>query len=100
MERVPRRRFYAERKGPRRPARAVPSAALVRLAPVDQVAEAADAIEDRALLLAPALALRRRGVDAIGHAAERQRLQPDAAGPLQRGEENAFAAEQRRLDPA
>src|SRR5262245_787736 len=51
-------------------------------AAVDQVAQAADAIEDRALFLAPSLVLRRRGVDAIGHAAERQRLQPHAAGPL------------------
>src|SRR5262245_45392053 len=70
------------------------------LAPVDQVAEPADAIEDRTLFLAPAFALRRGGVDAIRHAAERQRLQPHAAGALQRREEDAFSAEERRLDPA
>ena len=39
-------------------------------------------------------------VDAIGHPAERQRLQPHAAGPGQHGEEQAFPAEERRLDLA
>src|SRR5688500_8981150 len=78
----------------------VDKSAALELAAVDQVTEPADAIEDRAFLQPSALRLRRGGVDAIGHAAERQRLQPDAARPLQRGEEDAFAAEQRRLDAA
>src|SRR4051812_36032331 len=73
---------------------------LRRLPAIDQIAEAANAVEDRALFLAPALALRGRGVDAVRHAAERQGLQPDASGALQRREEDAFPAEQRRLDPA
>ena len=38
--------------------------------------------------------------DAIGQAAERQRLQPHVAGPGERGEEQALAAEERRLHPA
>src|SRR5205085_242451 len=40
------------------------------------------------------------GDDPVRQAAERQRLQPHAAGSPQRGEEQAFAAEQSRLDLA
>ena len=42
----------------------------------------------------------RRGEDAVGHAAERQRLQPDPARPPQRRKEQTFTAKQRRLDVA
>ena len=41
--------------------------------------------------------LRRRLVDAVGQAAERQRLQPHLAGAAQRREEQPLAAEERRL---
>src|SRR6185295_13166636 len=62
---------------------------------VKQIAKTA---EDRPALT-PAAAGRRCGlVDAIGHAAERQRLQPHATRACQRGVEQSFAAEQRRLD--
>src|SRR6185295_1261374 len=64
---------------------------------VEQVAEAA---EDRAFFAAAAAGLRGGGVDAARESAERQRLEPHASGSAQRREEQAFAAEQRGLDPA
>ena len=48
----------------------------------------------------PRASARHGGDDAVGQPAERKRLQPDPAGAAQRGEEQSFAAEQRRLDLA
>src|SRR5687767_1999305 len=58
-----------------------------RLVAVDEAAQAPRVVEDRSLFLARATALRSGLVDAIGQAAERQRLQPDLARPRERGVE-------------
>src|SRR5262245_19855211 len=64
------------------------------------VEEAAEAAEQRAFLASTAAALAGCADDAVSHAAEGQRLEPDMAGAAQGGEEEAFAAEQRGLDLA
>src|SRR4030095_6457992 len=64
---------------------------------VDQVSEAERAIEDRSLFLAPTAHLWGGAVNAIGHAAERQRLQPHFSRTGERREEDALAAKERRL---
>src|SRR5688572_32140079 len=64
------------------------------------VEQAAETAEDRAFLAAPALRGRCCLVDPVGHAAERQRLQPCTTRPGQRGEEQSFSPEQRGLDLA
>src|SRR6185436_11427410 len=70
------------------------------LVAVDDVAEAADHVEHRALALASAPDARDRLGDAVGQTAERQRLQPDVAGPGERREEEALTTEERGLHPA
>src|SRR5262245_46114909 len=67
-----------------------------RLPPV-AVEQIPEATEDRSLFLAPAAGLRRGGVNPAREPAERKRLEPDAPGTLQRGEEEPLAAEERRL---
>src|SRR5262249_220221 len=57
-------------------------------------------VEDRALFLPSATCARGGLVDAIGEAAQGQRLQPHAAGAGERREEDALAAEERGLDLA
>src|SRR5262245_53423398 len=64
------------------------------------VQQTSDAPENRAFLASAASRLRRRGGDASGEPAQRQRLQPDATRPAQRREEQTFAAEQRALHSA
>src|SRR5437762_8242269 len=59
-----------------------------------------DAAENRSFLAPAAADAWNRLVDPSRQPAERQRLQPDAPGAGQRGEEQSFAAEERRLDPA
>jgi hypothetical protein len=59
-----------------------------------------DAAEERAFAAATASGLGCCGHDAIGHAAQGQRLQPDMARPAQRGEEQTFATKERGLDLA
>src|SRR6478736_3715205 len=72
------------------------SVACSRIVAVEQATQAA---EERAFF--PAFAANTRGRhDAIRHAAQRQRLQPDLAGATERREEQAFAAEQRGFDAA
>src|SRR5688500_7744865 len=82
-------------RGPCRPSRERRGRSVA----VDDVADA-EVVEDRALPPAAATRLRRGLVDAVGQAAQRQRLQPDVAGAGQRGEEEPLAAEERRLDLA
>src|SRR5262249_44949605 len=67
---------------------------------VDHLAETEGGVEDRALFLPPAARARGGLVDAIGEPAERQRLQPHAAGAGERREEDPLAAEERGLDLA
>src|SRR5262245_23245898 len=64
------------------------------------VEEVADAAEDRALLLAAAAEPRNGLVDAVGEAAERERLQPHLAGSSEAREEESLAAEERGFDLA
>src|SRR5262245_27720083 len=66
----------------------------VRIA-IEQVAEAA---EDRATLASGSTRRRRGLVDAIGHSAERQRLQPHATGAGQHCVEQTLSTEERGLD--
>src|SRR5690606_2507849 len=108
-ERAPERHFsrlpdqYTAWTGRRVPLRAL--AAHERppprqLSAVDQVAQAADAVQNRTLALPGAAGLWCCLVDAVRHAAERQRLEPDAPGAAQRREEDALTAEERGLDLA
>src|SRR5881628_3340835 len=64
------------------------------------VDDASDGAENRSFLTPAAKRAGRRCNNTIRHAAERQRLEPYASGTSQCCEEHAFAAEQRRLDPA
>src|SRR5207247_7805289 len=66
-----------------------------RVVPVQQ---ATNASKNRPFLACVTAPLRRRGVDAASHAAERKRLQPYPARSSQRREKQTFAAEECRLD--
>ena len=80
------------------PAPLAPAVRRVSCCAVEHTAETA---EDRAFR--PWRRAREPGTrrhDSVGEPAERQRLQPHAPGPAQRGEEQPFAAEDRRLDLA
>src|ERR1051326_9048376 len=68
-----------------------------RVVAVEQPAEAA---EDGAFLASVAARARGGGDNAVGHSAEGEGLEPDAAGPPQGGEKEAFAAEEGGLDLA
>src|SRR5215213_5009124 len=62
------------------------------------VEHAPDPAQQRTFFASFSASARRGSHDAIGHAAERQRLQPNTAGPAQRRKEKTFAAENRRFD--
>src|SRR4051812_43071488 len=59
---------------------------------------ATEPTEHAAFLDARAAGTRRRRDDAVGETRERHRLEDHAAGPRESGEEEPFAAEERRLD--
>src|SRR5688572_581074 len=75
----------------------LPRSGANRLSTVDEIAETSDAIQNRSFLRPEPASFRRGLVDAVRHAAERQRLQPDLARTGQAGEEDPFTAEERRL---
>src|SRR6185369_10525909 len=60
---------------------------------------AAEPTEHASFLLARAARTRRRGNDPVGEPREGHRLKDHPSGPRERGEEQSFPAEQRRLHP-
>ena len=68
---------------------------LLTIIPVNNVADGA---ENGAFFASATAYSRGCGDDSNGKPAERQRLEPHAPGPSQRGKEKSFTAEQRRLD--